>query len=98
MQVIIPRSHDVGKVQQEQLQHQNIHNHHTENELRNEYLRKQNSVNKSDHLINENIRDDQKENNKNKSSSKENTSQNENNSNEEIEVISHLGNILDIQI
>jgi uncharacterized protein YcbK (DUF882 family) len=96
MQVLIPRSHEVSKIQHEQLQHQIIHNHHSEEEMRKNNLIKQTSVNKLDYLINDNIRDNQKR--KNKEEDEQKRVFKKETENEEVNISSHLGKFLDIQI
>ncbi|NLT94243.1 MAG: hypothetical protein GXW85_01710 [Clostridia bacterium] len=94
MQVLIPRSNEVGKIRHEQIQHQLIHNHHAEEEMRKINSKKQNSVNKLDYVINDNIRDNLKK-KKRDGDEKERIVKT---TDEESKVESHLGNILDIQV
>jgi len=97
MQVLVPRSHDVGKIQQLQLQQQANQNHNTGVELQKNFSIQQSAVNKLDSMINENIRDNRKGKN-NSGSPKEKNSNESDTSEEEITVVSHLGTILDIHI
>jgi len=97
MQVLIPRSHEVGKIQQLQLQQPINENYHTGAELSRDFSIQENSVTKLEQMKNGNIRDDQKG-MKKQGSRRENKPQDENDFEEEINVVSHLGNILDIHI
>ncbi|KJS87493.1 MAG: hypothetical protein JM58_03905 [Peptococcaceae bacterium BICA1-8] len=97
MQVLVPRSHDVGKIQQLQLQQQQNQSHHTGVELRRDSNVQQTSVNKLEDT-GKKIMDNNKESNKDGSKRRNNSS--EPSEQEEKEECSpkHLGNILDIHI
>ncbi|KJS23466.1 MAG: hypothetical protein VR72_01210 [Clostridiaceae bacterium BRH_c20a] len=100
MQVLVPRSHDVGKIQQLQLQHQQNQSHHTGVELRRDINVREISVNKSEYSETK-IMDNNKESNEDGSKRRNNSSKpREQEEKEEKEEISpkHLGNILDIHI
>lgn len=97
MQVLIPRSHDVGKIQQLNLQQQANQGHHIKEELHRELTIKQNSANQLDHMINDNLRDN-KNGTKKQSFIRENDSEDTKIEEEENNISNHLGNILDIHI
>lgn len=97
MQVLIPRSHEVGKIQQERLHHQVVQNQLAGEEMRIKSIRQQQSANKLDNIVNDNIRDNQKR-NKGDHSDKEKVSKDKKETAQDDNVSSHLGKILDIQI
>ncbi|MDK2822084.1 MAG: hypothetical protein PWQ67_1412 [Clostridia bacterium] len=100
LQVMVQRTNDVGRIQQLQLQQGQNQDHHTSVQLRQDFNVQENSVNKLDYMINDNIRDGKKENKANDFKKKK-KKLDENNKDEQKEndlFPKYLGSILDLHI
>ncbi|MFZ7104621.1 MAG: hypothetical protein ACOWWO_18455 [Peptococcaceae bacterium] len=98
LQVMIQRSHDVGKVKQAQLQQGQNQDYNNAVQLKEQFNVQENSVNKMDYMINDTIRDDKK-NKQEKSAGNGSSGDDEEETAEQDTLVPKLiGNNLDIMI
>ncbi|MGI6226173.1 MAG: hypothetical protein ACOYJ1_07980 [Peptococcales bacterium] len=98
MQVLVPRSHDVGKIQQHKVQEAANQIQYAGQEIQRQATIQQNSVNKMTSIEKQKIKDYQGKNKKDNKEQKDLQKEEEQIETEEIARMDHLGQILDIQI
>lgn len=98
MQVLIPRSHDVAKIQQLKVQQDISQIQYAGQELQREVIIQQSSVNQLTPMTHNKIKDQSKGSNKGNFGQQHSSQENEEKAENELNGPKHLGNILDIHI
>jgi len=100
LQVLVQRTHDVGRMQQIQQQQGQNQNHHNTVQLRQQFNTQENSVNELDYIYQNNIRDEGRETKKKFSDKhKRKLTGSNKDADEEIKNLQeHLGKFFDLRI